>query len=625
MKSNYIPERQKRLPKRFSKGKFPLMQTNEFLLFLKDAFPPLALLALLSTFLFALLGWILSIRAGFKSEKGGRLRPCLIFPLTNPLALLVLLAMRFKTGLPALLCYLLALLALPLGGQLAQWLENAKLSQYEAELQNRGETLWLDSLKPSPVPEASNIWMHPFLKPLALAGQSTAEGETVREEIRKTDADGYSPYKTFSAPKRFDGLHYPDTPKENPSFSAETTLQAVHKIALDALALQDGAVAETKVPSSWGEVAALILDYYQPAEEAARQLEEAVRREYDQYPYDWKQLQHMLLPHLAYLKRFTQFAYYRSAACAMNGDAEEAFRMLRLGFQFAQTGDSDILIFRLVQMAQVRIILNGVHIAQQFHIGNDAQWQSLAEALHQWNFPALVPNSLRAERAFGHAIIAPLTKMSFHKARRQIEIIGNESSPMPSDLAGSTFFQSVFDLWTGGGIRALNLRNWTMALAAYEEMITNTEKTLEKSRSDPWNQCKVPALKQPLWAYGIFAQMLLPALEKTFEKAMQTQHHVELAKVAIALERFYLAHQSYPETLAALSPDWLPSPPMDPMTRKPWQYQRLETTRFLLYSVGKNGIDNGGVQPRKKDTNAKDDLGWRILPTVPELPKVAAN
>lgn len=599
------------------------MQTNEFLLFLKDAFPPLALLALLSTFLFALLGWILSIRAGFKSEKGVRLRPWLIFPLTNPFALLVLLAMRFKAGLPALLCYLLAIFALPLGGQLAQWLENAKLSQYEAELQNRGETLRLNSMKPSPVPAASNIWMHPFLNPLALAGQSNAEGETVREEIHKTD--GSSPYATFSAPKPFAELRYPDAPKENPSFSAATTLQAVHKIALDALAIKDGAVAKTKVPSSWEEVAALTLDYYQPAEEASQQLEEAVRREYDQYPYDWKQLQHMLLPHLAYLKRFTQFAYYRSAACAIKGDAEEAFRMLRLGFQLAQTGDSDILISRLVQMAQVRIILNGVHIAQQFHVGNDAQWQSLAEALHQWDFPALVPNSLRAERAFGHAIIAPLTKMSFHEARRQIEIIGNNSSLMPSDLAGSTFFQSVFDLWTGGGIRAFNLRNWTRALASYEEMITNTEKTLEKSRSNPWNQCKVPALKQPLWAYGIFAKMLLPTFERTFEKAMQTQHHIELAKVAVALERFYLAHQSYPETLASLSPDWLPSLPMDPMIQEPWNYQRLETTGFLLYSVGKDGIDNGGVQSRKKDTNTKDDLGWRILPAIPELPKAAAN
>lgn len=602
------------------------MQTNgQFFSFITDALPPLVFLALLSAFVFALLGWILSIRAGFRSEKGGKLRLWLIFPPTNPFALLALLVTHFRAGLPALLCYLLAIFALPLGGQLAQRLETAKLEQHEAELQNRGETLQLVSLKPAPVPTASNIWMHPFLKPLALAGKRDAEGETAREEIRKTDADGSSPYATFSAPKPFDGLHYPDTPNENPSFSAATTLRAVHKIALDALALKDGAVAETKVPSSWEEVAALILDYYQPAEESTRQLEEAIRREYDQYPYDWKQLQHMLLPHLAYLKRFTQFANYRSAACAIKGDAEETFRMLRLGFQLAQTGDSDILIFRLVQIAQVRIILNGVHIAQQFHVGNDEQWQSLAEALHQWDFPALVPNSFRAERAFGHAMISPLTKMSFHEARRQIEIIGNDSSPMPSDLTGSTFFQSVFDLWTGGGIRAFILRNWTMALAAYEEMITNTEKTLEKSRSDPWNQCKVPDLKQSLRTYGIFAKMLLPAFERAFEKAVQTQHHVELAKVAVALERFYLAHQSYPETLAALSPNWLPSPPMDPMTRKPWQYQRLETTGFLLYSVGRDGVDNSGIQSRKKDTNTKDDLGWRIRPAIPELPKVTAN
>lgn len=600
------------------------MQTNaQFLSLSKDAFPLLAILALLATFLFALLGWILSIRAGFRSEKGGKLRLWLIFPPTNPLALLVLLAMHFKAGLPALLCYLLAIFALPLGGQWAQWLEIAQFSRYEAELQNQGETLRLASWKPAPAPDESNIWMHPFLNPLALAGQSTAEGETARNQIYKTDVS--SPYKTLSAPKPFDGLHYPDASNDNPSFSAARSLQAVHKIALDALAIKEGAVAETDVPSSWEEVAALILDHYQPAEEATRQLEEAIRREYDQYPYDWAQSLHMLLPHLSHLKRFTQFANYRSAACAMNGDADETFRMLRLGFQLVKTGHSDILISRLVQMAQVRIFLNGVHIAQQFHVGNDEQWQSLAGALRQWDFPALVPNSFRAERAFGHAMISPLTKMSFYEVRRQMEILGNPSFSMPSDFTGSTFLQSVFDRWTGGCIRAFILRNWTMALVAYEELIANTEKTLEKSRSDPWNQCKVPDLKQPLWAYGLFTKMLLPAFERAFEKAVQTQHYVELAKVAVALERFYLAHQSYPETLASLSPDWLPSPPMDPMTRKPWQYQRLETTGFLLYSVGQDGVDHGGVQLYKKDTNAKDDLGWRIRPAVPELPKVATN
>lgn len=600
------------------------MQTNgQSLPFIPDVFPPLVFLSLLSAFVFALLGWILSIRAGFRSEKGGKLRLWLIFPLTNPFALLALLAMRFKVGLPALLSYLLAIFALPLGGQLAQRLETGKLDQHESKLQTRGETIQLDSLKPAPVPNASNIWMHPFLKPLALADQSTAEGETVRGQIYPTDSS--SPYKTLSAPKPFNDLHYPDTPKENPFFSAATTLQAVHKIALDALALKNGDIAETDVPSSWEEVAALIISYYQPAEEATRQLEEAVRRKYDQYPHDWEQVQHMLLPHLSHLKRFTQFANSRGAAGAIKGDAEETFRMLHLGFQLAQTGHSDILISRLVQMAQVRIILNGVHIAQQFHIGNDKQWQSLAEALHQWDFPALVPNSFRAERAFGHAMIAPLTKMSFHEALRQMEILGNDSSPMPSDLADSTFFQSVFDLWAGGCARALILRNWTMALVAYEEMIANTEKAVEKSRIDPWSQCQVPDLKQSLHAYGIFAKMLLPAFEKAFEKAVQTQHHVELAKVAVALERFYLSHQSYPETLASLSPDWLPSPPTDPMSQEPWNYQRLETTGFLLYSFGRDGIDNGGVQLRKKDQNTKDDLGWHILPTIPELPKVAAN
>jgi hypothetical protein len=63
---------------------------------------------------------------------------------------------------------------------------------------------------------------------------------------------------------------------------------------------------------------------------------------------------------------------------------------------------------------------------------------------------------------------------------------------------------------------------------------------------------------------------------------------------AIALKRFQLQHGNFPEKLAELTPEFLPAVPLDPVDGKPLRYRRNADGTFLLYSVGDDGVDNGG-------------------------------
>jgi hypothetical protein len=63
---------------------------------------------------------------------------------------------------------------------------------------------------------------------------------------------------------------------------------------------------------------------------------------------------------------------------------------------------------------------------------------------------------------------------------------------------------------------------------------------------------------------------------------------------AIALKRFQLKHGQFPRTLAELTPDYLPSVPIDPFAGKPLKYHLNDDGSFLLYSVGEDGTDDGG-------------------------------
>ena len=60
-----------------------------------------------------------------------------------------------------------------------------------------------------------------------------------------------------------------------------------------------------------------------------------------------------------------------------------------------------------------------------------------------------------------------------------------------------------------------------------------------------------------------------------------------------ALEIYRSIHNEYPESLAQLVPDLLPSSPNDVFSGKPLIYQRT-ADGFLLYSVGENGRDENG-------------------------------
>lgn len=108
-------------------------------------------------------------------------------------------------------------------------------------------------------------------------------------------------------------------------------------------------------------------------------------------------------------------------------------------------------------------------------------------------------------------------------------------------------------------------------------------------------------------------KQLVPATARAEARAARSQAMIYLAGTVCALERHRLAHGSYPETLDALGPAYLPKPLLDPMNAKPFQYRRTDDGWFLLDSGGEDGKDDGGVF-RAKAKGPSLDWPWP-LPT----------
>jgi len=122
---------------------------------------------------------------------------------------------------------------------------------------------------------------------------------------------------------------------------------------------------------------------------------------------------------------------------------------------------------------------------------------------------------------------------------------------------------------------------------------------------DPTNQIifadKVVAASKEAHALESGAYTFADSLgQLPFERACQLTAHsqteINQALVACALERFRLAHGEYPENLDALLPQFLAAIPHDVIGGGPLHYRRASEGTFVLYSVGWNGRDDGGVR-----------------------------
>jgi hypothetical protein len=86
------------------------------------------------------------------------------------------------------------------------------------------------------------------------------------------------------------------------------------------------------------------------------------------------------------------------------------------------------------------------------------------------------------------------------------------------------------------------------------------------------------------------------------------------APLACALERYYLAHGNYPAQLDDLLPRFAARLPTDAMSGKPLVYRRESAQAFVLYSLGKNLVDDGGAVALKKRGEVdleRGDVVWR--------------
>ena len=109
--------------------------------------------------------------------------------------------------------------------------------------------------------------------------------------------------------------------------------------------------------------------------------------------------------------------------------------------------------------------------------------------------------------------------------------------------------------------------------------------------------------------------VLFPGLFQGIVAESQAAQRQSQLECAFALEAFRRDRGAFPNRLAEIAPQYLPAEPTDLYSGGPLVYQ-LRADGCLLYSIGPNGQDDGGL-PRGTN-NVADDLPLRMPPEEPK-------
>ncbi|MCA9059513.1 MAG: hypothetical protein KDA85_13495, partial [Planctomycetaceae bacterium] len=150
------------------------------------------------------------------------------------------------------------------------------------------------------------------------------------------------------------------------------------------------------------------------------------------------------------------------------------------------------------------------------------------------------------------------------------------------------------------------------AIAQYEQVITSERQNsgVASLLGDYIRAGSVRGVLTDKVADSMIA-LLMPAfaaVENAQLRCLQTDVNLQLA---FALKRYAAANGSYPAQLNELVPEFAPAVPPDLFSGKPLIYSGT-SDGFLLYSVGQNGQDDGGLtwddEPVSGSTTRGDDL-----------------
>ena len=357
----------------------------------------------------------------------------------------------------------------------------------------------------------------------------------------------------------------------------------------------------------------------------------------------------VLLPNVQAMRNVAQALQARALLRARTGEVDAAWEDLeachRMGRHVAQ-GETlvELLVGYAIDataFATERTIAN--HIPQTAQ--QSREYQARIDRLPP--FPSAVDRVDGAERMMFLDTVGLLSRDGAHMVRHFMGI-HSESESMAEGLF--TFAADNFVDWnqvlrTGNEwydrlVEAGRKPTFIERDVAAKELVTELELYIAQARK-PGQAFKAIFTGRSISSTatyhvtGVLISMFMPAVSGMFVAEERAHLQPSLSKLAVALAAYKTEHGKYPETLDKLEPEFIGSVPLDNFSGNALIY-KPNSDGYVLYSVGGNLKDDGGLEPGGVGLQYCDDLSVRmpvkpieqqtgLEPTVVDIEQSAAG
>jgi hypothetical protein len=340
-----------------------------------------------------------------------------------------------------------------------------------------------------------------------------------------------------------------------------------------------------------------------PYDAAIEELRVAAQLPDSRFPisYDMEPPAVILLPHLAGLKRSSRVLQLRALAELQNGQSEKALEDVKLILRLSESIRTEpFLISHLVRIAIVNIALQPVWEGLVAHQWSDAQLGGLDGELAKVDLLADYHTAMR-----GELVLCEIGNIEYLRRypERTPDMSGEGGGDFSSHISGWTIWKAIPNGWF-----YQNELNCAQPMLEYYLPMADVNQRMVRPGDVRRADSTVTSKLEHRNPYNVFARLVLPALGIAVKKSASGQESVDLARTAVALERYRLVHGSYPESLDALVPQFIAKLPHDIINGQPLHYRQTADGQFVLYSVGWNETDDGGMVVLNKGSSSTVDI-----------------
>lgn len=303
-----------------------------------------------------------------------------------------------------------------------------------------------------------------------------------------------------------------------------------------------------------------------------------------------------LLPHLAQLKRLSQLLRWEAVLQANENNRPAAVQALNSGFALAASLENEpLLISDLVRITIIQQLLPALEWLLTHHQLTSSELQTLSAALQhaEEQGKLCLQRVLAGERAAG----LPLFSMNY-KTYDAFMGGGGGNGGMPGEFP-DLLKLSLFELRRAFGVTDADKSFYISTIESFENALELDYPEM-LSKVDYIDSTTLSSLQQNRMRY-LVSGMMLPSLEKSFERDAINTAYLRCARIALAIEQFRLGRSTLP-TLADLTPKYLAKLPKDPVNGEPLEYEKL-SKGYRIHAYGAPELNTNQGKNEKRDVS----------------------